>query len=73
MTEPSQRDTRLELLTKKETAQLVRLSLPTLWRLQRAGKFPALRQISPGRVAWLRSEVEQWMESRPAAAGRRSR
>lgn len=57
-----------ELMSKKETSLLVGLSLPTLWRLQRAGHFPRLRQVSPGRVAWLRREVEEWIRNRPVVA-----
>jgi prophage regulatory protein len=41
------------------------LSSSTLWRLERRGKFPARRQLSDRCVAWLASEVEQWMHSRP--------
>ena len=40
----------------------------SLFKLEREGKFPARRQLSPGRVAWIKAEVEAWMESAPAAA-----
>lgn len=49
------------------TAELVGkvgLSRATIWRLERAGKFPKRRQIGPGSVAWLESEVEEWMKQR---------
>lgn len=41
------------------------LGRSTVWRLERDGKFPKRRQISPGRVAWLESELEIWEKSRP--------
>jgi len=36
----------------------------TLFKLERAGKFPARRQLSPGRVAWVKAEVEAWLLGR---------
>ena len=44
------------------------LCYTTIFKLERDGKFPARRQISPGRVAWLTSEVQEWMlQASPAA------
>lgn len=40
------------------------LSRPTIWRLERANRFPRRRQLSANAVGWLRSEVEGWVESR---------
>ncbi|WP_245463785.1 AlpA family phage regulatory protein [Mesorhizobium sp.] len=31
----------------------------------KAGLFPKRRRISPGRVAWLESDIRAWMETRP--------
>lgn len=31
----------------------------------RRGEFPKPRQLSAGRVGWLRSEIDAWSESRP--------
>jgi prophage regulatory protein len=36
----------------------------TIYRLEIAGDFPARVKLSPGRVGWLRSEVEQWLTER---------
>jgi len=44
------------------------LCYTSLFKLEREGKFPARRQLSPGRVAWIKAEVQEWMESMPAAA-----
>lgn len=52
------------LLRRTEVLALVGLGYTTVWRLERAGNFPARKQLSAGRVAWLRSEVEQWIASR---------
>jgi prophage regulatory protein len=45
------------------------LSETTIWRLERAGDFPARRQLSNNAVGWLRSEVEAWMVSREPSVG----
>ena len=42
----------------------VGLSRSTVWRLEHLGEFPRRRQISPGTVAWLREEVEAWIQQR---------
>lgn len=53
---------------QKTLLQKVQLSDTTIWRLEKAGKFPKRRQLSPGRVGWLASEVDAWIESRETAA-----
>src|ERR1700724_1028749 len=39
----------------------------TIWGLERAGAFPRRRQITANKVAWLESEVDAWIASRPTA------
>jgi len=34
-------------------------------RMEKAGRFPRRRQVSPNRVAWLSDEVEAWLENLP--------
>ena len=41
----------------------------TLWRLIRAGDFPAPRQVTPTVIGWLESEVDRWLADRPTATG----
>lgn len=53
-------------LNAREVSQLVGVSKTTLWRMERAGQFPSRRQVSPGRVAWLTSEVERWVCEAPS-------
>lgn len=40
------------------------LSKTTIWRLERAGDFPARIRLSAGAVGYRRSEVKAWLESR---------
>jgi prophage regulatory protein len=39
----------------------------SIWRWERAGQFPKRVQVSPGRVAWIESEVRQWVQDRIAS------
>ena len=46
------------------------LGRTTIGVYEKAGRFPGRRQVGPGRVAWLESEVRAWMESRKKVAER---
>jgi prophage regulatory protein len=52
------------LLREREVARITGLSRSTRWRLERAGRFPQRRQISDAAVAWLASEVQEWLAAR---------
>ena len=54
-------------LEEARAAESVSLSVPTMRRLIRQGKFPAPRMLSGRRVAWLVRELEQWAEQRPVS------
>ena len=41
-------------------------SRSTLWREWSKDKFPKPIQISPGRVGWLKSEIDDWKAVRAA-------
>jgi prophage regulatory protein len=46
------------------------VSRTTLWRLRQTGQFPAPVRLGGSNtraVGWLRSDVEAWIHSRPAA------
>lgn len=38
-----------------------------LWRLERTGKFPRRVKLSAMRVAWIESEIDEWIAARIAA------
>lgn len=42
-------------------------SSPTLWRMVKAGTFPAPVKLGPRMTAWRIEDVRAWMESRMAA------
>ncbi len=45
----------------REVAAQTRLSKAQIYKLMRAGRFPRQIRISDNRVAWLASEVEDWI------------
>lgn len=55
------------LLSWAQVRALTSLSRATVWRLERAGRFPRRRQIGPNRIAWIRNEVQTWIDTRPTA------
>ena len=63
-------DTLNRIVNHAEVQQITNLKRVTLWRLEREGKFPRRRQLTPGggRIGWLLSDVIEWVESRPVAA-----
>ena len=51
-------------LREPECKRITGLSRTTRWRLERAGQFPKRRQISANVVAWLESEIDEWLRAR---------
>ena len=60
------------LLRKPAVLERVGLSDTTIWRLERAGKFPKSIRISAGAVAWREADIEAWIAERIAASRRRT-
>jgi predicted DNA-binding transcriptional regulator AlpA len=54
---------RRQLYSLSDLLQITGLSRTTIWRMQREGTFPARRQISLGRVAWVADEVDEWIQA----------
>ena len=54
-------------ILQSERRQMTGVSNPTWWRMEKRNEVPMRRQISPGRVGWLESEILAWMESRPVS------
>lgn len=59
-----------EVLRTSEVCRLVGLSRTTVWRLSRSpdSTFPVPRKLTGKSIGWLRTEVEEWLRSRPPAA-----
>lgn len=58
MTHPKQ------LIDKKELVNLVKYSAQHIARLEKAGSFPKRIKLGQNRVAWLLSEIEDWIDVR---------
>jgi prophage regulatory protein len=56
-----------KLLSSPTVGEISNLSNVTRWRMEKIGKFPKRRQISPNRVAYLESEILEWLKSRPVS------
>ena len=52
------------LIDKKELLRIIPYSASQIYRLEKAGLFPKRIQLGPGRVAWLLSEVLEWIEAK---------
>lgn len=56
------------LLTAKETAGLLRVTVSTLYRWRSLGRFPEPIRLSPGAVAWQSEAVQSWLAERHPGA-----
>ena len=52
------------ILRTQEVCRRCGLSRATIWRLERAGKFPTRRCLTDSLVGWLESEIDEWISSR---------
>lgn len=57
------------LLRRPQVQQIVNLPTSTLYAMMAEGRFPKPLRPSPGRVAWRRSDLDQWLAERAADAG----
>lgn len=55
-------------LRPSEVEARTSLNRVTLWRLRSRGEFPQPVRLSPGRVGYLASAVEEWVAARAAAS-----
>lgn len=63
-----QADTPLpRVLSRRDVAATVGISVTTLWRLVKAGRFPAPFRVSPGRVGWDAATVARWIQARASS------
>jgi prophage regulatory protein len=53
-----------QLIDKKALVKMVQYSAQHIARLEKAGKFPKRIKLGQNRVAWLLSEVEEWIDER---------
>jgi prophage regulatory protein len=52
----------------RQVCELTTYSKTTLWRELRAKRFPHPIRISPGRVAFIRDQVDAWLNAKMTQA-----
>lgn len=59
--EPDNGDSRDELISARDLAEILKVSKATLYRLKSTRQLPPELRIGKRGVRWLRSEVEMWL------------
>lgn len=59
------------VIRKPELFSKLSLSDATIWRLERAGKFPKRIQLGGNSVGWFANEIEDWLEQKSQDRTRR--
>ena len=57
------------ILRKPELFGRIQLSDPTIWRLEKQGKFPRRLRLGGSAVGWLESEIIAWLQKKAEARG----
>lgn len=52
------------ILSPKQVSEQLTLSVSTLWRMRQRGELPEPIRLSPGRVGWRQSTINNWLETR---------
>ena len=55
------------VLRKPEVFARISLSDATIWRMEKAGRFPKRIRLGGNSVGWIESEIKEWLEQRKAA------
>ena len=60
------------MLRREEVEERVGISRSAIYRLMRAGEFPAPTRVGLRAVRWRESDLEAWLASRPHATGNKA-
>lgn len=55
-----------QIIRKPELFSKLNLSDATIWRLEKAGKFPRRIKLGGNSVGWFNSEIEIWLSKKSA-------
>ena len=58
--------TKERVIRKPELLAKVGLSDPTIWRMEKDGRFPKRLRLGGNSCGWLESEVDGWLTERAA-------
>ncbi|HIJ80435.1 MAG TPA: AlpA family phage regulatory protein [Desulfuromonadales bacterium] len=53
------------LMRKKSVCKMLDVSPATVWRMVQDGRLPAPRKLGENSVAWIKSEIEDFVSSLP--------
>ena len=62
-------DQERRILRKPELMTKIGLSDASIWRMERAGRFPKRIRLGGKSVGWFSDEVEKWFQEKAAARG----
>jgi prophage regulatory protein len=71
--EPDNESAPRPMLNEDKVLEIVPVSRTTLYRMEKAGKFPRSTYISPNRRVWYADQVRQWQDEVDARDPRRGR
>ena len=58
--------TKERIIRKPELLSIIGLSDPTIWRMEKDGKFPKRLRLGGNSCGWLESEVDGWLQEKAA-------
>ena len=56
----------LKMLRPKDVADRLGISTTTIWRLERAGKFPSRKRIGLRSVGWPEQAIDNYLNEQPS-------
>ena len=59
----------IRLIRLPEVRRMTGLSRTRIYELEAVGRFPRRRKLSERACAWVSSEIQEWIRSRPVAGG----
>lgn len=54
----------MRIIRKPEVRTKTGLSDPTVFRMEKSGKFPRRVQLGGNSVGWIESEIDDWIEKK---------
>ena len=52
------------IIRKPELLKMIGVSHPTIWRWEKAGRFPRRINLGPNSTGWFESEVAEWLKNK---------
>ena len=50
--------------TIKEVSEYLGISVSTINRLVKRGEFPPKKKLSPGRIVFMKYQIQEWLDNR---------